>query len=42
MPETLSRDEKEALKHFDGSDNFKPSESIKKKIFNKFRSYFEG
>lgn len=42
MPETLSRDEKEALKRFDGSDNFKPSESIKKKIFNKFRSYFEG
>jgi molecular chaperone DnaJ len=42
MPETLSRDEKEALKCFDGSDNFQPSESIKKKIFNKFRSYFEG
>ncbi len=42
MPETLSRDEKEALKRFDDSDNFKPSESIKKKIFNKFRSYFEG
>jgi molecular chaperone DnaJ len=42
MPETLSRDEKEELKRFDDSDNFKPSESIKKKIFNKFRSYFEG
>ena len=42
MPETLSREEKEALKRFDGSDNFQPSESIKKKIFNKFRSYFEG
>lgn len=41
MPETLSRDEKEALKHFDGSDSFRPSESIKKKIFNKFRSYFD-
>ncbi|MBQ3780247.1 MAG: molecular chaperone DnaJ, partial [Bacteroidaceae bacterium] len=41
MPETLSKDEKEAMKRFDDSDNFRPSDSIKKKIFNKFRSYFE-
>ena len=42
MPETLSHDEKDALKHLEDSDNFRPSESIKKKIFQKFRSYFEG
>lgn len=41
MPETLSRDEKDALNRMADSDNFRPSESIKKKIFQKFRSYFE-
>jgi molecular chaperone DnaJ len=41
MPETLSKDEKEAMKRFADSDNFQPTDSIKKKIFQKFRSYFE-
>ena len=41
IPETLSRDEKEAMKRASDSDNFKPSESVRAKIFKKFRSYFE-
>ena len=41
VPETLSKEEKEQMKAAMDSDNFKPSESVKKKIFNKFRSYFD-
>ena len=41
VPETLTREEKEQMKAAQESDSFKPSESIKKKIFNKFRSYFD-
>ncbi len=41
IPETLNRDEKEAMKQAMHSDNFKPSERIRAKIFKKFRSYFE-
>ena len=41
IPETLSSDEHEMMKKVSDSDNFKPNESVKQKIFNKFRSYFE-
>ena len=41
VPETLTKEEKEQMKAAQESDSFKPSESIKKKIFNKFRSYFD-
>lgn len=41
IPETLSKEEKEAMQKFDKSESFIPSESIKSKIFKKFRSYFD-
>ena len=37
IPETLSKEEKAALEKMQDSDNFKPSVSIKEKIFRKFR-----
>ena len=40
IPETLSRDEKQAMEHFAQSENFRPSESCKSKIFEKFKSFF--
>ena len=42
VPETLSKEEKEQMKAAMDSESFKPSESVKKKIFNKFRAYFEN
>lgn len=41
VPETLSSSEKEQLEKMNSSDNFKPSTSIKEKIFKKFRNYFD-
>ena len=41
VPETLSKDEKNALEKMQGSDNFTPNLSIKEKIFRKFKSYFD-
>jgi molecular chaperone DnaJ len=41
IPETLSKDEKEFFQKMKKSDNVSPSESVKKKIFKKFRAYFE-
>ena len=41
IPETLSKDEKEFFQKMRKSDNVSPSESVKKKIFKKFRAYFE-
>ena len=41
VPEALSKDEKKALEEMEGSDNFKPSISVKEKIFKKFRSLFD-
>ena len=41
VPETLSKEEKEQMKAAMDSEHFKPSESVKKKIFKKFRSYFD-
>ncbi|MDR1003910.1 MAG: molecular chaperone DnaJ [Prevotellaceae bacterium] len=41
IPETLSRDEKKALEEMERSENFKPNNSIKEKIFKKFKSMFD-
>lgn len=41
VPETLSKEEKSILEKMEESKNFKPSDSIKDKIFKKFRSMFE-
>ena len=40
IPETLSKDEKQAMENFTKSDNFCPSESCRKSIFKKFKSFF--
>ncbi|MCF0188303.1 MAG: molecular chaperone DnaJ [Bacteroidaceae bacterium] len=42
VPETLNKDERKAFEALKNSENLAPSESIKQKIFNKFRSYFES
>ena len=41
IPETLSKDEKKAFENFKKSDNFMPSESIKEKIFRRFKNFFD-
>ena len=41
IPETLSKDEKKAIESFKNSENFHPSESIKEKIFRRFKSFFD-
>ena len=41
IPETLSKDEKQALEKMQNSDNFTPNLSIKEKIFKKFRNFFD-
>ena len=41
IPESLSKEEKKAIESFKESDNFRPSESIKEKIFRKFRNFFD-
>lgn len=41
IPETLSKDEKQALEKMQRSDNFTPNVSIKEKIFKKFRNFFD-
>ena len=41
IPETLSKDEKKAVEGFRNSDNFRPSESIKEKIFRRFKNFFD-
>ena len=41
IPETLSKDEKKAVESFRDSENFRPSESIKEKIFRRFKNFFE-
>jgi molecular chaperone DnaJ len=38
VPETLNKDEKNALEKMAASDNFKPNMSLKEKIFRKFRN----
>ena len=41
IPETLNKDEKQALEKMQDSDNFKPNTSIKEKIFKKFKNFFD-
>ncbi len=41
IPEALSRDEKATVEKLADSDHFKPTLSIKEKIFKKFRNYFD-
>ena len=41
IPETLNKEEKEIMKKLDTSENFIPSGSMRKKIFSKFRAFFE-
>lgn len=41
VPETLSKEEKQAMEKMQQSDNFTPNMSIKEKIFKKFRNFFD-
>jgi len=41
VPESLSKEQKEALENMEKSSNFQPTESIKEKIFNRFRGIFD-
>ncbi|WP_455668410.1 molecular chaperone DnaJ [Phocaeicola sp.] len=41
VPETLSKDEKQAMEKMQESDNFQPNVSIKEKIFKKFKNFFD-
>ena len=41
IPETLSKDEKKVIESLRDSDNFRPSEGIKDKIFRRFRNFFD-
>ena len=41
IPEPLSKEEKKSMESFKESDNFKPAESIKEKIFRHFRKLFD-
>lgn len=42
VPKTLTKSEKNAIEHLRSSENFKGDSSVKKSIFEKFRSYFEN
>ena len=41
IPETLNKEEKQALEKMQSSDNFMPNLSIKEKIFKKFKNFFD-
>ena len=41
VPEALNKEEKSTLEKMEASDNFKPSTSVKEKIFKKFKSFFD-
>jgi chaperone protein DnaJ len=41
VPETLTKEEKNMLEKLEESDDFKPSSTVKEKIFRKFRSLFD-
>jgi len=41
VPESLSKEQKDALEQLEKSSNFQPSQSIKEKIFNRFRNIFD-
>ena len=41
VPENLTKEQKEVLSNLENEANFQPSNSVKDKIFNKFRSFFD-
>jgi len=41
VPETLTKEQKEVLETMENSTNFQPTQSIKEKIFSRFRNVFE-
>lgn len=41
IPENLSKEEKQKIEQLKDSPNFKPNDSLKEKIFNKFKSFFD-
>nr|MCR5180035.1 molecular chaperone DnaJ [Bacteroidaceae bacterium] len=41
IPETLSRDEREAIEKMKKSDNFRPNQTVKQRIFNRFKQMFD-
>lgn len=41
IPETLSKEEKKTIESFRDSENFRPSEGIKDKIFRRFKNFFD-
>jgi molecular chaperone DnaJ len=41
VPETLSNEQKESVEKMENSSNFQPTESVKEKIFSRFRNVFE-
>ena len=41
IPESLTKEQKEALENLEKEANFQPTQSVKEKIFNRFRTIFE-
>jgi molecular chaperone DnaJ len=41
IPETLNKEERQAMAKMQNSDNFMPNLSIKEKIFKKFQNFFD-
>ncbi|MDR3217506.1 MAG: molecular chaperone DnaJ [Dysgonamonadaceae bacterium] len=41
IPENLTKEQKEILENMENSPNFQPSQSVKDKIFSRFRNIFE-
>jgi len=41
VPESLTKEQKEALENMENSTNFHPTQSVKEKIFSRFRNVFE-
>ena len=41
IPETLNKEERQAMEKMQSSDNFMPNLSIKEKIFKKFKNFFD-
>jgi molecular chaperone DnaJ len=41
IPEVLSKEEKKTIEEFRDSDNFRPSEGIKDKLFRRFKKFFD-
>ena len=41
VPESLTKEQKESLEQMENSSNFQPTQSVKEKIFSRFRNIFE-